>query len=278
MFVAWNSSPGQDGVAAEPQPAEFSLAHTREVVDRAQSLAVRLRRTANAQTLAPLVAELETLDLRLTELAKRGDVIEADRREMHLQATSLKRRIAFANPLLDIDKLLFIKRHDAAGVFHMCDQYYGCNAVPGGGLYVLADPFGPQPKLTNVLADSVVENGRLKGQKLEGGSFLSPELSFDGQTILFAYTEAKAWDKYQGKEAYEWQPEYSFHIFKCNADGTGLVQLTDGPSDDFDPCFLPNGRIVFISERRGGFLRCGRNCPVYTLHSMEPDGSDIIKL
>jgi len=40
----------------------------------------------------------------------------------------LMRRIAFANPLLDFDKLLFIKRHDSVGVFHMCDQYYGCNA------------------------------------------------------------------------------------------------------------------------------------------------------
>ncbi len=277
-FMTWSLIAVSDGVAAEPQSTEFSLPCTRDVIDRALSLAARLKCSVDVQTLAPLVADLETLDHRLTKLAGKGDVSEDDKREIYRQASSLKRRIAFANPLLNIDKLLFIKRHDAAGVFHMCDQYYGCNAVPGGGLYVLADPFGPEPELTNVLADAIVENGRLKGQKLEGGSFLSPELSFDGQTILFAYTEAKAWNKYQGKEAYEWKPEYSFHIFKCRADGTGLVQLTDGPSDDFDPCFLPNGRIAFISERRGGFLRCGRNCPVYTLHSMEPDGSDIIKL
>jgi hypothetical protein len=54
--------------------------------------------------------------------------------------------------------------------------------------------------------------------------------------------------------------------------------LTDGPWDDFDPCYLPNGRIVFVTERRGGYLRCGRHCPVYTMFSMEPDGSDIICL
>jgi hypothetical protein len=95
---------------------------------------------------------------------------------------------------------------------------------------------------------------------------------------LFAYSEAAAWPKYQGKEAYEWTPECSYHIFKCNADGSGLVQLTDGSWNDFDPCFLPNGRIVFISERRGGYLRCGRHCPVYTMFSMCPDGSDIICL
>ena len=39
---------------------------------------------------------------------------------------------------------------------------------------------------------------------------------------------------------------------------------------------LPNGRVMFISERRGGFGRChGRPVPTYTLHSMQPDGSDI---
>ncbi|MCP4642294.1 MAG: hypothetical protein GY851_17750, partial [bacterium] len=82
---------------------------------------------------------------------------------------------------------------------------------------------------------------------------------------------------------YTWGPEISYHIFKVNADGTGLTQLTDGSSNDFDPCFLPNGRIVFISGRRGGYLRCGGSSPpldspTYTLHSMAGDGSDIICL
>jgi hypothetical protein len=38
---------------------------------------------------------------------------------------------------------------------------------------------------------------------------------------------------------------------------------------------MPSGRIAFVSERRGGYLRCGRVCPVYTLFDMAPDGSDI---
>ncbi|NOX55913.1 MAG: hypothetical protein GXP27_16015, partial [Planctomycetes bacterium] len=88
----------------------------------------------------------------------------------------------------------------------------------------------------------------------------------------------KAWPKYRGKTAYEWNPECCYHIFKCNVNGDGLVQLTDGPWDEFDPCELPNGRIVFISMRRGGYLRCGRHCPTYTMFSMEPDGSDIVCL
>ncbi len=277
--VSKYSYPGTlpDGVMSAKPPSStttpdggFQLAHTREVLDRGKQLAARLApRTAKAR-LAPLSEELAKLDARLAKLEAADEVPKDVRREIYLQSRSIVRKIALANPLLKMDKMLFVKRHDPGGIFHMCDQYYGCNGTPGGGLYVLSDPFGPEPKVTNLLENSVVENGRMKGRKLEGGTFLSPELSYDAKTILFAYSEC------QGTEPYQWGPTVSYHIFKVNADGTGLVQLTDGATDDFDPCFLPNGRIVFVSERRGGYLRCGRHCPVYTMFTMEPDGSDVI--
>jgi hypothetical protein len=251
----------------------FSSEHTNQLIIRGCKLAERLRGLSASETrLEPLMTKLRQLESRLTDSALTAD----NRRDIYMNVRRTVREIAFCNPLLDFDKILFIKRHDSVGVFHMCDQYYGCNAKPGGGLFVLIDPFGDNPRLTNVLENSIVERGRLKGDNLTTGAFLSPELSYDGRTILFAYTQAKAYEKYQGKEAYEWGPEISYHIFKVNADGSGLVQLTDGDSDDFDPCYLPNGRIVFITERRGGYLRCGRHCPVYTMYSMEADGSDII--
>jgi hypothetical protein len=265
-----------DWIERDRQQAEntdFSLEYTNQLIIRGYKLAERLRSlSAPESRLEPLATELRRLEAHLTDTVSTAD----DRRGIYLAVRRAVREIAFCNPLLDFDKILFIKRHDSVGVFHMCDQYYGCNAKPGGGLFVLADPFGENPRLTNVLQDSVVERGRLKGDNLTTGAFLSPELSYDGKTILFAYTQARAYEKYRGKEAYEWGPEVSYHIFKVNADGSGLVQLTNGDSDDFDPCFLPNGRIVFITERRGGYLRCGRHCPVYTMYSMEPDGSDII--
>ncbi|MFV2069659.1 MAG: hypothetical protein ACC645_22055 [Pirellulales bacterium] len=256
----------------------FSFMHTHQVIQQALQLADRLQTSSNSKQLATLRQEFQRLANQLNDLEGVDNAAPNDRRQIYLQARWLGRRIAFTNRLLDFDQLLFVKRHDAAGVFHMCDQYYGCNAVPGGGLFVLSNPWGPNPKLTNLLARITVEGGRLDGRQLSSGSFLAPELSYDGTSILFAYSEAGAWDKYQGKEAYEWTPDCTYHIFRCQADGTGLVQLTDGPWDDFDPCYLPNGRIAFISLRRGGYLRCGRHCPVYTLHSMAPDGSDMIRL
>ena len=275
--IALGKDADQISISQHSRPAatiqgsgSFSLAHTRHVLDSAKALAMRLLLQGGDKK------HLKQLCVELAALWDRLDKTEKSSKSLYFQARRIKRQIALSNPLLDFDKVLFIKRHDAKGVFHMCDQYYGCNAKPGGGLFVLSNPFGGNPKLTNVLADSVVESGRLKGDNLTEGSFLSPELSWDGKTILFAYSQAKAWEKYQGKEAYEWSPEISYHIFKVGIDGKGLVQLTDGSTNDFDPCFLPDGRVVFISERRGGYLRCGRHCPVYTMYSMETDGSDII--
>jgi len=262
--------------AVELPPAEFRLAHTRQVIDRARDLAARLGPTAARARLEPLVAELALLEGRARQLETAAGASLESRRELYFRARWLARRIALCNPLLDFDKLLFTERRHPGGLFHMVHQFYGFSAKPGGGLFVLHDPFSERPRLVNLLADATVENGRLQGRTLTDGAVLSPEVSFDGNTVLFAYSEC-------GAEGVEWSPRASFHLFRINADGTGLVQLTDGKWDDFDPCFLPGGRIAFISDRRGGYLRCGfssppYHSPTYTLHSMAADGSDIVCL
>jgi hypothetical protein len=203
--------------------------------------------------------------------------------DLYLKLCELRRRIAFANPLLKgIDRLAFITREalppeELNFGTHMADQYFGFHATlkgttQGNGLYVLEKPFSDQPSVRNLLDKSVVESGLRKGQKLGNGGYLAPDVSYDGKQIVFCYTDG-AW-------AYRaWTEESTFHIFRCNADGSGLVQLTDGPLNDLDPCWLPSGRIAFISERRRGFGRCHpRPVPNYTLFSMFEDGTDIERL
>ncbi|MHC4736381.1 MAG: discoidin domain-containing protein [Planctomycetota bacterium] len=175
----------------------FSLAHTKQVVDRAEQLALRLKRQdGDAERLRKLSISLVSLRDRISRSESKKTLSAEGRKSLYFEARGLLRQTAFCNRLLDFDKILFIKRHDAGGVFHMCDQYYGCNARPGGGLFILSDPFGSNPKLINVLQNSVVERGRLAGDDLSSGAFLSPELSYDGKTILFAYTQAKAYEKW----------------------------------------------------------------------------------
>ena len=69
------------------------------------------------------------------------------------------------------------------------------------------------------------------------------------------------------------------HLFRMNLDGTDLRQLTDSPIySDYQPCWLPDGRIVFISDRLHQAERCGSIREGGNLFSMKADGSDLYPL
>ncbi|MDR2344822.1 MAG: NPCBM/NEW2 domain-containing protein [Planctomycetaceae bacterium] len=250
------------------------------VLRRTKALLNHLQRLTEAPALDSEAKKLTELDSKNKEIAV--DNINA-RKALFADAVTLRRKISLQNPLLDFNEILFIKKHylpnpEMRGN-HMCDQFYGFHALPGGGLFVLKNAFiedSSKQEVRNVLENAVVEKGRLANTKLDQKwGFLSPDISFDGMKIVFsaANTDAKP------RNCYRWTTENCYHIFQVNADGTGLEQLTDGQFDDIDPCYLPSGRIAFISTRRGGYGRChGRPVPSYTLHSMNYNGTDITML
>ena len=269
------------------RPESLILKSDRDPLDvvlrRTEALLNRLDGLKNAPNLDADAKQLATLK---DKVAKVPVADTKARYECYEELCTLRRKIAFANPLLNFDRITFLTHH-MAHYGHICDQYIGHNQRPGGGVYVLQDPFGAKPKVRNVLDGVAVADGPMKGKQLTGGSFISLELSFDAGTLLFAWTRAiapeglhKKWPVIR-KDCYKelWKPEAAFHIFSFDLKTRRLVQLTEGGHNDFDPCFLPNGRIVFISERRGGYGRCHpRPVPTYTLYSMKADGSDIIPL
>ncbi len=204
---------------------------------------------------------------------------------LYLAACALRREVALRNPVLDFDSILCVARGSFEGSVrsnpstadpqggHFVTQYFGHNALPGGGLYVVRN-YKTKPEIMDLLKDSVVENGPMKGQKLDHGGFATPDLSYDGKSIVFAWTGNK-------EHLWVYSKDTCFHLFKVNVDGTGLTQLTDGDVNDFSPCWLPNGRIAFVSERRGGYIRCFSaylKVRSYTLFSMREDGTDISPL
>ena len=93
------------------------------------------------------------------------------------------------------------------------------------------------------------------------GSFWRPDLSFDGQKVLFCFKPHN---------------EKSFHLYEINVDGTGLVQLTDGPYDDFDPIYLPDDQhIVFSTTRGHTYVRCMPPTNAFVLARCDRDGKNI---
>ena len=255
---------------SDRDPTDVVLRRTRALLDE-------LRLTFGAQ-----LGSLASHDARLRRLEQAAGTIPPRlgdaRHTLFFETCRLRRLIAFENPLLDFDRVLFVKRHFLRwGGGPAQKQYFGHRAHGGGSLCVLERPFGTSPEVIDLLAQSACQGGRMKGRRLEGGDFVSPELSFDAGTIFFAYTENST----AGGPAQFIDPartlENTYHLFRVQADGSGLEQLTDGPMNDVDPTVLPNGRLVFVSERRGG---CGRSAADrnYTLHGMAADGGDMVRL
>ena len=92
-----------------------------------------------------------------------------------------------------------------------------------------------------------------------GGSVRDPCVHYDGRRILFSYRKAGS----------RW-----FHLYEIQGDGTGLRQLTDGPWDDLEPIYLPDGDLLFASSRCKRWVQCWFT-HVATLHRAGPDGRNI---
>jgi len=187
---------------------------------------------------------------------------ESEWEQLWLQVHAVRRRIVFANPVVPRVPILFVKRVPSR-FSHQLTQYYGMLARPGGGVFVLETP-GESLTCRELTADT-----------LPTGSYQHPELSYDGRRVLFAYCRLDSLEEEEASGR-KLNTDAHYHIYEIGIDGKGLRQITSGPFDDFSPTYLPNGKILFISTRRGGYHRCGRGpCPVYALATVNPDGSNL---
>jgi hypothetical protein len=95
-------------------------------------------------------------------------------------------------------------------------------------------------------------------EDLKGG-IRDPQIHYDGQKVLFAYRRGGT---------------HPFHLCEINIDGSGLKQLTDGPDDDIEPTYCPDGGIVFCSSRCRRFVNCWYT-RVAALYRCDGDGRNV---
>jgi len=203
------------------------------------------RRALTAEEIRDHLAERTKLLAKLPPEQLRAWHAERDRRET-------QRRAELAGKIgdLGVDEIVFaVRQVDADGHWY---ANFGYNVVDperrryyhdGGRLCRLNLRTG---KTTVLLEDAT-------------GGVRDPQLHYDGRTILFSYRKGG-------------QPYY--HLYEIGVDGSGLRQLTDGPWDDIEPTYLPDGDIVFASSR------CRRWVPCYVtqvaiLHRCGPSGGNI---
>lgn len=257
------------------QPLEPLLARGRQLAASQRRLGVDTREAEHIFAAA--------------ESAAAAGLTEPARRDWYLRVRWAIRRLALGNPLLAFDRLLFVKR--APGMFpHMSDQHYGWWSRPGGGVCVLENfksPDGPQVRCLT--------------SDMPAGSFTGPDLSFDATKLMFAYCrhDPKLADQPNKADKANVPEDAFYHIYETDLAGGGRTRLTRGKYDDFDARYLPDGRRLFVSTRKGtaiqcsgwfsdatrhadqpdSYVRCGgdnyRPVPVFTLHGMDADGSNI---
>ncbi len=145
---------------------------------------------------------------------------------------------------LGFDRLVLVQRRplNPSHVY----TYHVEGLSKGGGLYVLSLRDGKHRRLVDA-SDGVI---------------LDCQVSYDGLQILFSWKRTM---------------QEPFQIWRMNADGSGLLCVIGHDSNNMNACWLPDGGIAFLSDRKPAFAYCWTSTsPV--LYRADGDGRNAVKL
>ena len=169
---------------------------------------------------------------------------EADRADREQLRRSLDE--AGAKEIVFATRPLHPDGHWYANISYFAQDANAKTYAKGGGLYKLNTATGAVTPL--------VEDAE--------GTLRDPAVHYDGRTVLFSWRRG-------GTD--------SFHLFTIDADGSGLRQLTSGEYDDFEPAWLPDGGITFVSTRCRRWVNCWLT-QVAVVHRCNADGTGIVPI
>ncbi len=229
-----------------PSPAERSVSLRLALEDLRQTFGSRYPGADG------YLARLAELDRKLA--AAKG----AEAAAVEAALVALQQEALLANPVLAFDRLLLVRRADK-GKLGLPQNWQGNCAVDRRGydneIAVLA-PVRPDGKLTTLYRPP------------EGEFVGDVDLRFAGDRLLFSMPKP-------GKGRADW------HVWEMGADGSGLRQVTPDLEsvDQYDACYLPNGRILFDSTAGMQGVPCvGGKTHVANLYLMDTDGRTIRQL
>ncbi len=158
-------------------------------------------------------------------------------------------------PLSGVDEVVFCTRlryddpHWYANIGYYCDDA-NHKAYAGNAL---------QPD-TGKLYKWQLRTGRLTALVDDpGGTVRDPAVDYDGRTILFSWRKSGT---------------HNFNLYEIRSDGTGLRQVTSGTYDDYEPVYLPDGGIAFISTRCKRWVNCWMT-QVGVIYRCDRDGGNV---
>lgn len=197
---------------------------------------------------------------------------------------ALRREIAMSNPLIDFDSLIFCAFESGKPQFHSQQLAFYAKNDPGAGLYMVSGFKGASPVVKDMLENAVVTGGEFQGKKLVnsawGGKagYFTPTLHYDAKKMMFAWAPYAA--DVDWSNGGRMNPDAKFRVFEMNLDGSNLRPIGNhvDPWDDYDPLYLPNGRILIVSDRHNGGQRCGPSAISGNMYTMKPDGSDFYRI
>ena len=166
---------------------------------------------------------------------------------------ALRREALLANPVLDFQKVLLVKRSPKK--LGLPQNWQGNSTIGARGY-------------DNEIDVLSLREGKLERlYRPEGDGFVGDlELHWDGDRFLFSMPGT------HGK----------FQVFEMRTDGTGLRQVTPGDQpdvDNYDACYLPDGRVIFCSTACYLGVPCvGGGDYVGSLYLLEKDGKTIRQL
>jgi len=197
---------------------------------------------------------------RLESLRKAHDEAKAANDQDKLTALggdldTLRREALMANPLLDFERLLLVKR--SVRNLGLPQNWQGNSTISQKGYdneIATLSPLAPQGELKTFY-------------KPAGGEFVGDvDLHWDADKLLFSMPGSLN----------RWQ------VWEIKTDGTGLRQVTKGDQPDVDNysgCYLPDGRIVFCSTACYLGVPCvGGSDHVGSLYLQDSEGGSVRQL